>query len=126
MARMVYEKDVVIDIRHRLETYEQQQLFSDNVEEEDVPSTDGLQYSHAYLGSRQRSLKIRTYEGILKERLGFVEFGDALAKFLRTYAGVKVYGTDFDGDGFVGHQLCIFFFKVFFIHSSNHTLAAHR
>jgi hypothetical protein len=44
--------------------------------------------------------------------LGFKEFGDSLAQFLRDYTRIEVYGSDFEGDGFEGHQLCIDWCKV--------------
>jgi len=68
--------------------------------------------SHIHLGSHQRSLKAPTYKQVLHEELGFSNFGDSLATFLREYALVEVYGLDFDGDGFEGHQHNIWWCKV--------------
>lgn len=113
MLRMVYEKEVVLNIRHRLEMREQQQLFDDNAVDRDyAPLEAAFEYSHVNLGSRQRGLKLLSYEEVLEETLGFHDFGDSLAGFLRDHAHVEVYGSDFDGDGFEGHQGCIYWCKV--------------
>ena len=124
MLRMAFKREVVLNIRHRLEMQEQQQLFDENVNEVNVPSEAEFSYSHVHLGSRQRSVGLWTYEKILEETLGFSDFGDTLAKFLREYASVDVYGSDFQGDGFEGHQHCIFHHKVVFV-SSEFVLAAY-
>jgi len=92
--------------------YEQQQLFDENAEEDDIPSEAEFGGSHIRLGSRQRSLKAPTYEQVLHEELGFSDFGDSLATFLHEYALVEVYGLDFDGDGFEGHRHNIRWCKV--------------
>jgi len=115
MLRMAFEREVVLNIRHWLEMHEQQQLFDENTDEANAPSMAQFSFSHIHLGSRQRSLKLPTYEKVVEEALGFSNFGDSLAKFLREYAGVDVYGSDFEGDGFEGHQHCIFHYKVAFI-----------
>ena len=115
MLCMAFEREVILNIRHWLEMYEQQRLFEENADEEDIPSVAEFSHSHVHLGSRQHSLKLPTYEGILKEELGLPDFGDSLTKFLREYAGVDVYGSDFEGDGFKGHQHCIYYCKVFFL-----------
>ena len=124
MLRMAFEREVVLNIRHRLEMQEQQQLFDENTDEADVPLEAEFNYSHVHLGSRQHSIRLRTYEKSLEETLGFSGFGDSLAKFLREYAGVDVYGSDFKGDGFEGHQHCIFHCKVIFV-SSGFVLVTH-
>jgi len=114
MLRMEYEKEVVLSIRHRIETYEQQRLFDDNIIDEDyTPGLDAMfENSHVHLGSRQRSLKLLSYEKVLEESQGFDGLSDSLAKFLRDYARVEVYGSDFVGDGFEGHPNCIYWCKV--------------
>jgi len=112
---MEYEKEVVLSIRHRIEMYEQQRFFDDNVaDRDDTPLEATFEHSHVQLGSRQRSLKVPSYETALEETLGFHGFSDSLARFLRDHALVDVYGSDFVGDGFEGHQHCIFWSKVFF------------
>ena len=110
---MKYEKEVVLNIRHRIEMSEQQQQFDDNVadNEYDVPEAI-FNYSHIHLGSRQRGLKLSSYETLLEETLGFRHSGDSLAEFLRNYALVDVHGSDFVGDGFEGHQHYIYWCKV--------------
>ena len=115
MLRMALEREIILNIRHRLEMREQQQLFDENVDEADIPSEAEFGYSHISLGSRQRSLRLPTYGKVLDEELGFSGFGDSLAEFLREYAGVDVHGSDFVGDGFEGHQHCIFRCKVNFV-----------
>ena len=112
MLQMAFEREVVFNIRHRLEMYDQQQLFNENADEDDIPLEAEFEYSHVHLGSRRRSLKIPTYEKVLKEELGLSDFGDILAKFLRDYAQIEVFGLDFEGDGFEGHQHCIYWCKV--------------
>jgi len=115
MLRMEYEKEVVLDIRHRIDVYEQWREFDDDVADEQYnvsPAT--FNHSHVHLGSRQRGLKLPSYETVLEEMLGFHNFGDSLAEFLRDYALVEVYGSDFEGDGFEGHQNCIYWCKVGF------------
>ena len=114
MLRMEYEKEVILSIRHRIETYEQQQLFDDNIIDEDyTPGLDAMfENSHIHLGSRQRSLKLLSYEKVLEESQGFDGFSDSLAEFLRDYAHAEVYGSDFVGDGFEGHPNCIYWCKV--------------
>ena len=69
MLRMEYEKEVILSIRHCIETYEQQQLFDDNIIDEDyTPGLDAMfENSHIHLGSRQRSLKLLSYEKVLEE-----------------------------------------------------------
>lgn len=109
---MTFEREVVLNIRHRLEMYEQQRSFDENANEDDIPSVTEFKYSHVHLGSRQCGLKLRMYEEDLEEALHFSGFGDSLAKFFREYAGVDVYGSDFNGDGFEGHQHCVFHCKV--------------
>ena len=112
MLRMAFEREIVLNIRHRLEMREQQQLFNEDAEEVDVPLEAEFDYSHIHLGSRQRSLRVPTYEKVLEEALGLSDFGDSLAKFLCDHAGVEVYGSDFEGDGFEGNQHCISWCKV--------------
>ena len=124
MLRMAFEREVVLNIHHRIEMREQQQLFNDNADEADAPLEAEFSYSHIHLGSRQRSLKLPTYEKIVEEVIGFSGFGDSLAKFLREYGHADVYGSDFEGDGFEGHRYCIFYYKVVFV-SSSFTLATH-
>ena len=125
MLRMAFEREVVLNIRHRLEMQEQQRLFGENADEVDIPSEMEFNYSHVHLGSRQRSILVGTYEKVLEEALGFSGFGDSLAKFLREYASVDVHGSDFEGDGFEGHQHCIFHSKVIFT-SSVFVLVTHQ
>jgi hypothetical protein len=117
MLRMAFEREVVLNIRHRLETQEQRWLFDENAHESDVPSEAEFNHSHVHLGSRQRAVELHTYEKFLDKTLGFSDFGDSLAKFLREYARVDVHGSDFEGDGFEGHQYCIFNYKVVFVSS---------
>src|SRR5882757_827023 len=104
MLRMEYEKEVVLNIRHRIEIYEQEQQFNNNATDVPDPMDITLEHSHIHLGSRQRSLKLRSYEIDLEEMIGFCGFGDSLAGFLRDYTTVEVYGSDFDGDRFRGQQ----------------------
>ena len=112
---MVYEKEVVLNIRHRIEMCEQQEMFDDNVaDKEFTPLEATFAYSHVHLGSRQRGLKIPSYAEDLQEMLDFHGFSDSLAEFLRDYARVEVYGSDFSGDGFEGHQHHISWCKVCF------------
>jgi hypothetical protein len=111
---MVYEKEVVLNIRHCFEVYEQEQMFDDNVPDDSMDTGARFEDSHIHLGSRQRGLKILSYERVLEVELGFKEFGDSLAQFLRDYTRIEVYGSDFEGDGFDGHQLCINWCKVSF------------
>ena len=115
MLRMTYERDVVLNIRHRIEMYEQEQLFKNSVPDDSSPAVTGLQDSHVHLGSRQRGLGVATYAQVLEEELGIHDFGDSLAKFFRDYTRIEVYGSDFEGDGFEGHQYCINWCKVSFI-----------
>lgn len=115
MLRMEYEKEVVLNIRHRIEMYNQWEEFNENIADEEYDHMEAtFDYSHVHLGSRQRGLKLSSYETVLEETLGFHGFGDALAEFLRNYASVEIHGTDFEGDGFEGHQNCIYWHKVFF------------
>jgi hypothetical protein len=116
MLRMEYEKEVVLSIRHRIEMYEQEQYFESNATDEDYTEVP-FEGSHVHLGSRQRGLKLPSYEQELKEMIGFHDFSDSLAGFLRDYAQVEVHGSDFNGDGFEGHQLCIYWYKVSLIPS---------
>jgi len=109
---MAFEREVVLNIRHRIEVYEQQQFFDENAEEDDAPLETEFSNSHVHLGSRQRSLKLPTYEKVLEEELGFPNLGDSLAQFLRDYARVDVHGSDFNGDGFEGDQHNIYWCKV--------------
>jgi hypothetical protein len=89
---MVYEKEVVLDVRHRIEIYKQRQIFDDNVPDDSIDTRANFEGSHIHLGSRQRGLKIPSYEQVLEGELGFHEFGDSLAQFLRDYTCIKVYG----------------------------------
>ena len=116
---MEYEKEVVLSIRHCVEMYEQQRLFDDNIADEDyIPLEATLANSHVCLGSRQRGVKLLSYEQILRETLEFPDFGDSLARFLRDYALMEIYGLEFLGDGFEGHQNCIYWHKVIFVSST--------
>ena len=112
MLRMAFEREVVLNIRHRIEVYEQQRLFDENADEDGIPLETEFSNSYIHLGSRQRSLKIPTYEKVLEEELAFSNFGDHLARFLRDYARVDVHGSDFEGDGFEGDQHNIYWCKV--------------
>ena len=103
MLRMQYEKEVVLSIRHRIEIWEQEQLFNTNAADADYVETI-TERPRICLGSRQRGLKVSSYEQVLDEEIGFHGFGDFLASFLRDYAHVEVYGSDFEGDGFEGHR----------------------
>lgn len=113
---MEYEKEVVLSIRHRIEMYEQEQHFNSNAPDDDYTEV-AFEDSHVRLGSRQRGLKLPSYDQDLKEMIGFDGFSDSLARFLRDYARVEVYGSDFNGDGFEGHQFCIYWCKVILISS---------
>ena len=98
MLRMVYKKEVVLNIRHRIEMCEQQEMFDDNVaDKEFTPLEATFEYSHVHLGSRQHSLKIPLYAEDLQETLDFHRFGDSLAESLRDYARVEVYGSGVKG-----------------------------
>ena len=115
MLQMVYEKEVVLNIRHCIEMCKQQEMFDDNVaDKEFTPLEATFEYSHVCLGSRQRGLKIPSYAEDLRETLDFHGFSDSLAEFLCDYACVEVYGSDFSGDGFKGHQHHISWCKVCF------------
>lgn len=115
MLRMEYEKEVVLNIRHRIEMHEQQRLFDENIADTDyTPLEATSEHSRIHLGSRQRGLKVLSYEKTLEETLGFRGFSDSLAGFLRDHALVDVHGSDFVGDGFDGHQQCIYWCKVIF------------
>ena len=116
MLWMEYEKEVVLNIRHCIKMHEQQKIFDSNNTDEDQTPLDLTTFknSHVHLGSRQRSLRLLSYEKSLEETIGFYGLGDSLAEFLRNYACVEVYGSDFIGDGFEGHQLCIYWCKVDF------------
>lgn len=94
--------------------YEQEQLFKNNTpgDLDDMVAT--FEGSHVHLGSRQRGFKIPSYRLVLEAELGFHEFSDSLAKFFRDHTHLEVYGSDFEGDGFEGHQLCINWCKVSF------------
>ena len=123
---MAFEREVILNIHHRLGMYEQQQLFKETTDEEDIPSVAEFGHSYVHLGSRQHSLKLPTYEETLKEELGLPDFGDSLMKFLHEYAGVDIHGSDFEGDRFKGHQHCIYYCKVFFFALPVLTLVAYR
>ena len=112
MLRMAFEREIVLNIRHRIEMHEQQRLFEENAEEDGIPSETEFGTSRVHLGSRQRSLKTPTYEKVLGEELGFSNLGDSLARFFRDYARVDVRGSDFEGDGFEGDQRNIYWCKV--------------
>ena len=112
MLRMAYEKEVILNIRHRIETYEQEKLFNSNIIDDPDGTMVTFKDSHIHLGSRQRSLKVPSYEQVLAGELGFHGFSDSLARFLRDYTRIEVYSSDFQGDGFEGHQLCINWCKV--------------
>ena len=118
MFRMVYEKEVVLNIRHRVEMHEQERLFCDNAPGDSGGTPTSFGDSHIHLGSRQRSIKVPSYEEDLEAELGFYGFGDSLAKFIRDYTPIEVYGSDFDGDGFEGHEHCINWRKVRYSHPS--------
>lgn len=122
MLRMAYEKEVVLSIRHRIEMYEQERDFNNNAPDKDYKEV-AFEVSRVRLGSRQRGLKLSSYEQDLKELIGFDGFGDSLAGFLRDYAQVDVHGSDFDGDGFEGHQFYVYWYKVILIpyRSSNYS-----
>jgi len=55
---MVYEKEVILNIHHRIEMYEQEQLFNNNIPEDsnDMPAAT-FNSSHVHLGSCQHGLK---------------------------------------------------------------------
>ena len=126
MLRMEYEKEVVLSIRHRIEMHEQERHFNSNAPDEDYTEVV-FEGSHVRLGSRQRGLKLPSYEQDLKETIGLRGFSDSLARFLRDHAQVDVYGSDFNGDGFEGHQLCIYWCKVILVSRlACQTSAAHR
>jgi hypothetical protein len=91
---------------------EQQQLFNEDAEEFNVPLEAEFNYSHVHLGSCQCSLRVLTYKKVLEEALALSDFGDSLTNFLRDHAGVEVYSSDFEGDGFKGNQHCISWCKV--------------
>ena len=112
---MTYEREVVLDLRHRIDMYEQEQLFKNSVPDDSDNTATTFEGSHVHLGSRQRGLRVPAYEQVLEAELGFHEFGNSLARFLRDYTRTEVYGSDFEGDGFEGHQLCINWCKVTFI-----------
>ena len=142
MLRMEYEKEVVLSIRHRIEMHEQEQQFNSNAPDEDYTEVV-FEGSHVRLGSRQRGLKFLSYEQDLEEMIGFHGLGDNLARFLRDHTQVQVYGSDFSGDGFEGHQFYIYWCKVMFsvsliklrlinnrssliIHAKSHSIAKKR
>ena len=109
---MVYEKEVILNIRHRIEVDEQEQLFNDNIPKDSDDTAEMFKNSHIHFGSCQRCLRVPSYEQVLERELEFYGFGDSLAEFFRDYTRTEVYGTDFKGDGFEGHQLCINWCKV--------------
>jgi len=98
MLRMEYGKEVVLSIHHCIEIHEQRQLPTENDADEDC-TEETSEHSHVHLGSRRRGLKVPSYEKVLEETVGLHGFSDALARFLRDYARVEVYGSDFEGDG---------------------------
>ena len=112
---MAYEREVVLDIHHRIGMYEQEQLFNSSVPNKPDDMEMAFKNTHIHLGSRQHGLRVPAYAQVLEEELGLHEFGDSLARFLRDYTRIQVYGSDFEGDGFEGHQICINWCKVVFI-----------
>ena len=112
---MQYEKEVVLSIRHRIEIRKQERFFQLDVAEAEGHTDAAFKNSHIHLGSRQRAIQLTSYEQDLEEQIGFHGFGDCLARFVRDHTPVEVYGSDFEGDGFEGHQLCIYWCKVFFL-----------
>ena len=114
---MEYEREVVLNIHHRIDMYEQEQLFNNSICEDSnrIATTFNQDESHVHLGSRQRGLGVPAYGQVLEEELGLRDFGDSLARFFRDYSRIEVYGSDFEGDGFEGHQRCINWCKVAFI-----------
>ena len=109
---MAYEKEVILSIRHRIEAYEQERLFNDNIDDDLDDTTATFENARVRLGSCQRGFKLPSYEQVLEGEIGFCGFGDSLARFLRDYTRIEVYGSDFEGDGFEGHQFCINWCKV--------------
>ena len=112
---MAYEKEVVLNIRHRIKMCEQEQTFNQNIPDTSNDTAAAFRGSHVHLGSRQRGIKVLSYGQVLEGGLGFHEFGDSLARFIRDYTLIGVYGSDFDGDGFEGHQYCIDWYTVSFV-----------
>ena len=54
MLQMVYEKEVVLNIRHRIEIYEQERHFGDNALNDTAgDTTTAFKDSHIHLGSCQ-------------------------------------------------------------------------
>ena len=82
MLWMAYEKEVVLNIRLRIKMCEQEQIFNDNVSNHWDDTAATFRGSHVHLGSRQRGIKVSSYEQALEEELGFHEFGDSLARFI--------------------------------------------
>ena len=117
---MAFEKEIVLNVRHRIQMHEQEQIFNENVPGEPDDAAARFNNPHIHLGSRQRSLKVPSYEQVLEAELGFLGFGDSLARFFRDQVRIEVYGSDFEGDGFEGHQLCINWCKVSLILSQPH------
>jgi hypothetical protein len=79
---MAYEKEVILNIRHHIEMYEQERIFSNNVPNDSGDTAVEFVDSHIHLGSRQRSLNVPSWERDLEEELGFHGFSDLLAQFL--------------------------------------------
>lgn len=90
MLQMVYKKEVILNICHCIELCKQQQLFDNNIVDEDYTPLEAMfASSRIQLGSRQCSLKIPSYEKVLEEMLGFCNFGNT---------SVDVCGSDFNRD----------------------------
>ena len=82
MLRMVYEKEVVLNIHHHIEMCEQEQTFNQGVPADSGDTAAAFRGSHVHLGSRQRGIKVSSYGQVLEGELGFHEFSDSLARFI--------------------------------------------
>lgn len=104
MLRMALEREAISHIRHRIDTSNDEDLFTaaDAEDEASAPSAP----LRIRVGSRQKLRHVSTYAHDIESQLGFdhLEFIDKLAEFLRDYCGITTTGNDFSGDGFEGDQ----------------------
>jgi hypothetical protein len=102
---MTFERDMILNIRNRIDAYDDMASFVGD-EAESIESVTSSTLLRVQLGSRKRSTQVSIYAKKLQEELGLhtMTFIDTLTKFFQD-RGVDVHGNDFEGDGFIGHQV---------------------
>lgn len=100
MLRMAFEREVIMNIRYRVNAYDEQSLFNENP----GPDTNTVAHcSHVRLGSLNKIIHLSSFAKKLSKDIELQDLRTLLAKFLRLNHILSV-----DNNEISGLQACVY------------------